>query len=58
MTEQQVDEAMRLASMLATARCQRMLANARDKGQHAIDQAEKLVVKRTEELRNYLKSLP
>ena len=56
MTADQITEAMRLASLLATARCQRLVANSRHGGAAAIKVAEDLVQRRTVELRTYLET--
>jgi hypothetical protein len=56
LTPTQITEVMRLASMLATARCQRLIANSRNGGAAAIQQAEELVQTRTIELRTYLET--
>lgn len=55
MTEEQVNEAMRLASLLATARCVRI--NAKKKGPVEAAQAELRVVKATQALRKYLEGV-
>jgi len=52
-----VEEIMRRASLLATARCRRMAANSRNGGRAAIEQEEVLVAKRTAELRTYVENL-
>lgn len=49
---------MRLASLLATARCQRVVANTRNFGRDGIDQCERKVEAATAELRAYLENLP
>jgi hypothetical protein len=55
-TPDQITEVMRLASMLATARCRRLVANSRNGGATEVDQAEQLVQRRTIELRTYLET--
>lgn len=57
MTDPRVHEVMRLASLLAEARCRRVIANTRNVGREGIDQAEARVVARTAELRTYVESL-
>lgn len=57
MTDPRITEAMRLAGLLATARCRRMAANTRNEGKTGIDRAEALVQTRTAELQTYLESV-
>lgn len=57
MTHPHVSEAMRLAGLLATARCRRMAANTRNEGKTGIDLAEVLVQTRTAELQTYLENI-
>lgn len=56
MSEYQVNEAMRLAGLLATARCQRMKANSRNGGKTEIDIADIKAEKAKTNLREYLQS--
>lgn len=57
MTTEQINEAMRLASLYATARCVRLTAS---KGDDAVKlaQAEVRVAKAERALRKYLEKLP
>ena len=55
MNEEQVNEAMRLASLMATARCVRV--SARKKGPVEAAQAELRVAKATQALRKYLEGV-
>jgi hypothetical protein len=56
MTPDLITEAMRLASLLATARCQRLVTNNRNGGLAAIQVADELVRRRTIDLRTYLET--
>lgn len=56
MTQEQVDKVMRLASLMATARCVRI--GAKKKGPIEAAQAKLRVVEATEALRKYLHAIP
>ena len=56
MTDPRVTEVMRLASLLAEARCRRLVANTRNEGREGIDQADRRVQARTDDLRTYVEA--
>ena len=57
MTDPRVYEVMRLASVLATARCRRVIANTRNVGREGIDHAERRVERCAAELQAYVESV-
>ena len=57
MTDPRIDEIMRLASLMATARCRRVIANTRNEGRDGLDKADSLVQVCTTELRTYVEGV-
>lgn len=55
MIERQVNEIMRLASLLATARCQRLKANSRNGGKSELELADARVQLATIALRDHVR---